>query len=84
MIIKKDDLYCSNSLTVTILNQLEKDRKQLEKQASRIWQLDIGLVAYIQEGKITDTNDIDLAISYLNHTDLEPIEILHIITEERK
>lgn len=76
MKIQKGDLYSRNSLTVTLLNQLEEEERRIRSQADRLWGLDIALTAYIQEGKITDTDEISCAISWLYHSNLSPIDIV--------
>ena len=85
MKIQKDDLYSHNSLAVTLLKQLQEEKKKLLSQADRIGNLDIILTNYIQDGKITDTDEISCAISWLNHSNLSPIEILNkVLDKERK
>lgn len=85
MKIQKGDLYSRNSLTVALLNQLEEEERRIRLQANRIWELDIALTNSIQEGKITDTDEISCAISWLNHSNLSPIEILNkVLDKERK
>lgn len=82
MKIKKDDLYSRNSLTLALLNQLEEEERRIRAQADRLWGLDIALTAYIQEGKITDTDEINCAISWLNHSNLSPMEILNKVLDK--
>lgn len=85
MKIQKGDLYSSNSLTLALLNQLEEEERRIRAQADRLWGLDIALTSYIQEGKITDTDEISCAISWLNHSNLSPVEILNkVLDKERK
>jgi len=85
MKIQKGDLYSRNSLTLALLNQLEEEERRIRAQADRLWGLDIALTAYIQEGKITDTDEISCAISWLNHSNLSPVEILNkVLDKERK
>lgn len=85
MKIQKGDLYSCNSLTFALLNQLEEEERRIRLQANRICELDIALTNSIQEGKITDTDEISCAISWLNHSNLSPIEILNkVLDKERK
>lgn len=82
MKISYDDLMNQNSLPVKILEQLEIERKVLEKRADRLRKLDNALVQLIQDGRITDTEKMDAAISWLNHSDLEVWEIVNKILDE--
>lgn len=82
MEIQKDDLYSRDSLTVALLNQLEEEKRRLRSQANRIEQLDCALTAYIKEGKITDTNEISCAISWLYHSNLSPMEIIEKVLDK--
>lgn len=86
MKMKKDDLYSHSSMmTVTLLNQLEEEERRIKAQADRLWNLDTAITAYIQEGKITDTDEISCAISWLNHSNLSPMEILNkVLNKEGK
>ena len=85
MKIQKGDLYSRNSLTVALLNQLEEEERRIRAQADRLWSLDDALTTYIQEGKITDTDEISCAISWFNHSNLSPVEILDkVLNKERK
>lgn len=81
MEIQKDDLYSRDSLTAALLNQLEEEKRKLRSQANRIEQLDFILTTYIKKGKITDTNEISCAISWLYHSDLSPMEIIEKVLE---
>lgn len=82
MKIQKGDLYSRNSLTLALLNQLEEEERRIRAQANRLWGLDIALTSYIQEGKITDTDEISCAISWLNHSNLSPMEILNKVLDK--
>lgn len=85
MKIQKGDLYSRNSLTIALLNQLEEEERRIRLQANRMWELDIALTNSILEGKITDTDEISCAISWVNHSNLSPIEILNkVLDKERK
>lgn len=85
MKIQEDDLYSRNSLTVTLLKQLQEEKEKLMTQADRIRNLDIILTTYVRDGKITDTDEICCAISWLHHSNLSPTEILNkVLDKERK
>ena len=82
MKISYNDLMDKNSLVVKMLAQLYSERKVLEKRVERIRKLDIALVNLIQDGRITDTKDIDCAIAWLNHSNLEVWEIVNKVLSE--
>ena len=83
MKMQKDDLYSCNSLTVALLNQLEEEEKRLRAQADRIRGLRVALTTYILEGKITDTEEINCAISWLHHTNLSPMYIVEQVIDKK-
>lgn len=82
MKISYNDLTDRTSLVVKMLEQLDSERKALEKRAEKIRELDIALVNLIQDGRITDTKDIDCAIAWLNHSNLEAWEIVNKVLSE--
>ena len=82
MKISYDDLMNKNSLPVKMLEKLDAERKILEKRAERIRKLNTALVNLIQDGRITDTKDIDCAIAWLNHSNLEVWEIVNKVLSE--
>lgn len=82
MKISYNDLMDRTSLVVKMLQQLDSERKALEKRAERIRKLDTALVNLIQDGRITDTKDIDCAIAWLNHSNLEAWEIVNKVLGE--
>ena len=82
MKISYNDLMDKNSLPVKMLAQLDAERKILEKRAERIRKLDIALVNLIQDGRITDTEEINCAIAWLNHSNLEVWEIVNKVLSE--
>lgn len=84
MKIEKMDLFDSKSLATTLLNQMRDKRDALRKEADRINEVYSMLINRIAYGDITDTNDIDAAIAWINHSNLNPIEIIDIIIKERK
>ena len=82
MKISYNDLMDKNSLPVKMLAQLDAERKILEKRAERIRKLDIALVNLILDGRITDTEEINCAIAWLNHSNLEVWEIVNKVLSE--
>ena len=82
MKVSYDDLMNRNSLVVSMLDQLDSERKVLEKRAERIRELNNALVSLIQEGRITNIEDIDCAIAWLNHSNLEVWEIVNRVLSE--
>ena len=82
MKISYDDLMNKNSLPFKMLEQLETERKMLEKRADRLRQLDNALVQLIQDGRITDTEQMDAVIAWLNYSNLEVWEIINKILDE--
>lgn len=77
-----NDLTDNRTVPFKMLEKLGEERKVLEKRAERIRELDIALVNLIQDGRITDTEDIDCAIAWLNHSNLEVWEIVNKILSE--
>ena len=82
MKISSNDLMDKTSLVVMMLDRLDAERKVLEKRAERIRKLDVALVNLIQDGRITDTKDIEYAIALLNHSNLEVWEIVNKVLSE--
>ena len=82
MKISYNDLMDKTTPVFKMFEQLNTERKELEKRAERIRQLDIALVNLIQDRRITDTKDIDCAIAWLNHSNLEIYEIVNKILSE--
>jgi hypothetical protein len=70
------DLFDASSLTTNKLKRLEDEYRRLYARAKRIADTNHLLIYYIQQGRITDTDDIDAAEAWLNHSDLEPEDIL--------
>lgn len=79
MKISYNDLMNSNTVAFNMLQKLEDERKMLEKRADRLYKMGIALTSLIQEGRITDTEEINCAIAWLNHSDLEVCEIINKI-----
>lgn len=65
-----------------LLQTLTDRANYLQKQADRIRELNHFLVHGIQEGHITDTDDINAAIAWLNHSTLNAGEIMDKLREE--
>ena len=82
MKISYNDLMDKRSLPCKILARLNAERQVLEKRAERIRKLDIALVNLIQNGRITDTEEMDCAIAWLNHSNLEVWESVDKILSE--
>jgi len=78
-----NDLSDTRTVPFKMLEKLDAERKVLEKRAERIRELNIALVRLIQDGRITDTEDIDCAIAWLNHSNLEVWEIVNKVLEEK-
>ena len=76
------DICDCTTLPFKLLQTLTDRANYLQKQADRIRELNHYLVYSIQEGCITDTDDIDAAIAWLDHSTLSPGEILEKICEE--
>lgn len=83
MKIEKMDLFNSSSLTTSLLNQLRDKRDSLRAEADRINEVYCMLINRIAHGDITDTNDIDSTVAWLNHSNLTPTEIIDQIVKER-
>lgn len=83
MKIEKLDLFDSTSLTTTLLNQIKDKRDRLRTEADRINETYNMLINRIAYGDITDTKDIDAAISWMNHSNLSPTEIIDIIIDKK-
>lgn len=75
------DICDSSTLPFKLLQTLTDRENYLRKQADRVRELDRYLVCYIQEGRITDTNDIDTAITLLNNSMLTASEIIKKVAE---
>lgn len=71
-----NDLTDSSTLVFKQLQKLTEKAERLEAQAKRIRRLDCNLTYLIQYGKITDTEDIDCAIAWLEHSDLSVEDII--------
>lgn len=83
MKITYNDLTDVRTIPFKILTQMDKEAERLEKQAERIRKLNCAIVQLIQDGRITDTEDIDCAIAWLNHSNLEAWQIVNKILEDK-
>lgn len=77
------DLTDPRTVPFKMLEKLDAERKVLEKRAERIRKLHVALIRLIQDERITDTKDIDYAIVWLNHSNLEAWEIVNKVLEEK-
>lgn len=76
MKIEKDDTITCTSLTFKLLQQMTCRAHDLRLQAERIDDLNFVLINYINAGVITDTEQIDAAWAWFNHSNLDTDEIL--------
>ena len=74
-----NDLTDCTSPLFKMLESMNKEAEKLEQKAARIKELNRILVYRIQNGKITDIEDVNCALSWLDHSDLPVEEILKII-----
>lgn len=81
MRIDKNDIVDTSSLTFTLLQQISDKADRFREKAIRLDRLNCALVHYIHENKITDTEQIDAAITWENHSSLSIEEIMKIILE---
>lgn len=81
MRIDKNDIVDTSSLTFTLLQQISDKADRFREKAIRLDRLNCALVHYIHENKITDTEQIDAAIAWENHSGLSIEEIMKIILE---
>lgn len=82
MKIKKDDTTYSNSVAFKLLQEMTDYSRYLQKKAKRMDELNRLIVIYIHEGRIVDTQQIDCARAWFEHSDLEPYEIINKILED--
>ena len=76
MKIDRMDIFNNSTLAFNMLKAMSNEAKTIQARANRIMDTNQLLIHYIQEGKITDSADIDCAQAWLNHSDLTPEEIL--------
>ena len=81
MKITYDDLTDTRTAPFEMLTQMDKEAERLERQAQKIRKLNCAIVRLIQDGRITDTKDIECAITWLYHSNLEPWEIVNKVLE---
>jgi len=82
MKIEKNDIADRSSLTFTLLQQISKEADSFREKAIRLDRLNCALVHYIHSDKITDTKQIDAAISWEKYTNLSIEEIINIVLED--
>ena len=75
-----NDLTDCASLLYNLLENMDKEAKELETKAKRIKELNRILVYRIQNNKITNIEDVECALSWLNHSNLTIDEILEKIS----
>ena len=75
-----NDLTNCTSFLFNLLENMDKEAEELEIKAKRIKELNRVLVYYIQNNKITNIEDIECALSWLNHSNLTIDEILEKIS----
>ena len=75
-----NDLTDCTSLLYNLLENMDKEAKELEAKAKRIKELNRILVYRIQNNKITNIKDVECALSWLNHSNLTIDEILEKIS----
>lgn len=76
MKISKVDLFDNNSLVSKQLQQLIDHSSSLRNEADRIDRLEYLIDINIGEGKITDSEQVDTAMAWLEHSQLSPYEII--------
>lgn len=76
-VVTYNDLTYPNSYIYKRLQQLEDERKELERQAERLRILDISLVNAIQYKEITNSEVIEYIIDMVKNTNLKPCEIIY-------
>lgn len=82
MKINPTDLFDKSSLALNILGKMADDVAYLRKKTERLSETYHLLIHYIHEGRITDTDYIDAAQAWLNHSNLEPAEIIAKVLDE--
>ena len=78
----RNQLIDSTSTTFKALQKLDKKAERLKKEAQRYSDLNKYLVRGIQNGWITDPQQIDCAISWVEHSDLPAWEIIKKIKKK--
>lgn len=81
MKIEKNDIANCSSLAFILLQQIDKEADNFREKAIRLERLNCALIHYIHLDKITDTKQIDAAISWEKHTNLSIEEIIDIVLE---
>lgn len=81
MKINQNDICYNDTLTYRLLSEISAKADALRKESERWNKVGEYVVLAINEGKITDTEALDNAIAWLNHSSLTPVEIFEKITE---
>lgn len=82
MKITSMDICDCSTYSFQLLQRLTEHAQYLQKQAKRIEELNQCLVYNIIEGIITDTDEINAAIAWLNQSALTPDEIMEKILQK--
>jgi hypothetical protein len=76
MKIQKDDLYDNGSLITRQIKEFDVEIQALTNRVERMRNLQHLIINGVREGLIVDTNTVDLAMSWLNHSQLSADEIM--------
>ncbi|MBQ2175265.1 MAG: hypothetical protein II453_09430 [Alphaproteobacteria bacterium] len=76
MKINQNDICYNDTLTYKLLSEMFTKAEVFRKEAERWQKMNEYAVLAIQEGKITDTESLRIAIAWLNYSSLTPVEIL--------
>ena len=82
MKITSMDLQNCSTYSFQLLQRLTERAQYLQKQAERVEELNQCLIHNIHEGIITDTDEVNAAIAWLNQTTLTPDEIMEKILQK--
>ena len=82
MKITSMDLQDCSTYPFQLLQRLTERAQYLQKQAERVEELNQCLIHNIHEGIITDTDEVNAAIAWLNQTTLTPDEIMEKILQK--
>lgn len=82
MKITSMDICDCSTYPFQLLQTLTERAQYLQKQAERVKELNHYLIHNILESRITDTDEINAAISWLNHSVLTPDEIMEKILQK--
>ena len=79
MKIEKNDTTDGASLAYALLTQISKEANYFRTKADRLDELNRTLIYYIHSNKITDTQQIEAAVSWEKHTNLPIQEIMNLV-----